>query len=209
MRRSAPPAARRRSRLEESTKVARTAAAIYRRAESCATAGSLGVAGLLWLASAAGLVALQAQVASSSGGLTVPDVVPFYGSHELFELLERYGEAGRRAFLRFTLYDAFYPCVAYGFALLLLASLVRPLAESDVRWACVAFLPLVGLAVELLEQAGFLLILHRFPRRSPALGWAVAVLSAAKLLLLGALLLVLTALAAGRVALRRRRSARR
>jgi hypothetical protein len=191
------------------TKIAYAAIAIYRWAEVHATSRNLVLGGLLWLSSVAGLIALQVQVVSLSGGLTVPDVVPFYGSHQLFDLLERYGEAGRRAFLRFALYDVFYPFVAYGFALLLIASLARPFAMVRVRWAYLALLPLAGLVVEILEQAGFVVILLLFPGRLPALGWALAALSSAKLLLLGGLLLALLALATARVALRVRRPTRR
>jgi hypothetical protein len=183
--------------------------AIYRWAEVRASPRNLTLAGLLWLSSVVGVVALHAQVASRSGGLGVPDVVPFYSPQQLRDLLERYGEAGRRAFLHFALYDVVYPFVAYGFALLLLVSLVRPFAMARIGWAYLVFLPLAGLVVELLEQAGFLVILLVFPRQLPALAWALAALSSAKLLLLGGLLLTLSGLATVRVALRLRRPTRR
>jgi hypothetical protein len=193
----------------ESAEVSDIAIAIYRWAEVRASSRNLTLASLLWLPSVAGVAALQAQVASRSGGLTVPDVVPLYSPQQLFDLLVRYGESGRRAFLYFALYDVFYPFVAYGFALLLLTSLVRPFAMARIRWAYLVLLPLAGLVVELLEQAGFLAILLVFPRQLPALAWALAAVSFAKLLLLGGLLLALFALATARVALRVRRPTRR
>jgi hypothetical protein len=147
-------------------------------------------------------VVLQGRVASASGGLAVPDVTPLYSPTELFALLEGYGEAGRRAFLVFTLYDLFYPFVAYGFALLLLASLVRPFVGTHPRWIRAVLLPPVGLAVELLEQVGFLVALLSFPRSSRALGWTLSVLTSAKLVLLAALLLVASSLAVARAAAR-------
>ena len=70
-------------------------------------------------------------------------------------------------------------------------------------------LPLGGLAVELLEQLGFLLTLLLFPNRSYALGWAVSTLSSAKLVLLAALSLSLVSLVCTHVAKRVRRPTRR
>jgi hypothetical protein len=181
---------------------------IYRRAELHATGRKLVLGGLLWLVSAAGVIALQARVAALTGGRPVPDVLPFYTPQQLSALLDQYGEAGRRAFLQFTLYDLLYPFVAYGFALLVLAWLVRPFVRVDPRWAYVALVPVVGLAVELLEQIGFLLALFLLRDGSGA-WWPLAAVSAAKLIVLGALAVGLLALGVARVALRLRRPASR
>jgi hypothetical protein len=193
----------------EPTKLADIVITIHRWTEVHATSRNVILGGLLWLASAGGVIALQAQVTSQSGGLSVPDVVPLYGPRQLFETLERYGDAGRRAFLRFTLYDLFYPLVAYGFALLLLASLLRSFTKAHPRWSYLVLLPFGGLAVELLEQAGFLVSLLVFPQRPLALGWALSVLSAGKLFLLGLLVVGLCMLMAAAAAARVRRPTRR
>lgn len=189
----------------ESTRLTAIANTIHRWAELRATRRNLILSGVLWLVSAAGVVALQARVATLTGGRPVPDVVPFYTPQQLSTLIDQYGEVGRRAFLQFTLYDALYPFAAYGFALLLLASLLRPLARVRASWAYFVLLPLVAISVELLEQFGFLLTLLFFPLGSQALGWSLAALSAAKLILLGGLTVLLLLLASARVVMRLRR----
>jgi hypothetical protein len=134
--------------------------------------------------------------------------VPFYTPRQLSALLDQYGEVGRGAFLQFTLYDVLYPFAAYGFALLVLVSLLRPFARVRASWAYFVLLPLVGLAVELLEQFGFLVTLLLFPLAPQVLSWPLAALSAAKLLLLGSLSVLLLLLALARVAMRVRRPTR-
>ncbi len=182
--------------------------ALYRWIEPQATPRVLGFGAVLWIASALGVLILRSRVATRTGGLPVPDVEPFYAAGDLFALLEQYGEPGRRAFLEFTLYDVLYPCVAYGVAALALAALMRPLVEARSRWAWMIVLPLAGLVVEVLEQAGFLAALALFPARVPALAGAVSVLTLAKFVLIAALVSSLGALAVWRalVSVRRRSS---
>jgi len=168
---------------------------LYRWIEPHATPRALGFGALLWIASALGVLTLRSRVARRAGGLPLPDVQPFYGAGDLFTLLEQYGEPGRRAFLEFTLYDILYPCVAYGVAALALAALMRPLVEARARRAWMIVLPLAGLVVELLEQAGFLAALALFPARVPALAGAVSVLTLAKFILIAALVSSFGALA--------------
>ena len=150
-------------------------------------------------------------MATRSGGLAVPDVQPFYTGAELYALLERYGPAGRRAFLEFSLYDLLYPFVAYGLAALALAALTRSLVAAQPRWGWIVWLPLVGLVVELLEQAGFLGALALFPTRSDLLGSALPVLTRLKFLVITALGILLVALGLLRTlaALRRQREGSR
>lgn len=147
-------------------------------------------------------MALQLHVTTHSGGRAVPDVIPFYTPHQIFDLLEEYGEPGRRAFLYFTIYDLYYPLVAYGMVLMLLCALLRPFVSRRPAWRIAVLLPIVGLAVELFEQFGFLLALATFPSRWFPLGVALSALSAAKFILLGALLVLLASLVGARAALR-------
>lgn len=175
---------------------------IYGVAASRATARNLAVAAVIWAASALGVVALQSHVTANSCGRAVPDVIPFYTPHQLFDLLEEYGEPGRRAFLYFTFYDLYYPLVAYGTVLMLLCALLRPFVSRRPAWRTAVLLPIVGLAVELFEQFGFLLALGTFPSRWFPLGVALSALSAAKFILLGALLVLLGSLVGARAVLR-------
>lgn len=168
----------------------RFATAIYRLVEPRATSALVAVCGLLWIASAVVVIALQGRVAAATGGLAVPDVSPLYTATDLYALLGQYGEPGRRAFLVFTLFDVVYPFVAYGFALLALAALARPLIAARPFLACILFLPIAGLGVELLEQVGFILILLAFPTRMPLVAQFTSGLSLVKLGLLLMLVLV-------------------
>jgi len=133
-----------------------------------------------------------------TGGLTVPDVVPFYSPTDLYALLEQYGEPGRRAFLEFTLFDIAYPFVAYAFVAVLLAALARPTIAARPALVFIVLLPAAGLLVELLEQAGFLLVLRLFPVRLAMVAWATSALSLLKLGLLLLLVLITISLAACR-----------
>lgn len=156
---------------------------------------------LLWVVSVAGVVALQSRVWDLSGGISVPDVQPFYGPTELYTMLEHYGEAGRKAFLDFTLYDIYYPFVAYGAACLALVSLTRSTTCSHPRLIWVLVVPIAGLLVELLEQACFLGVLAGFPTRMPYLAFAASVLTVLKFALILVLLSCLAAFSFWRVIL--------
>jgi hypothetical protein len=162
--------------------------------ESHATRAHVALGSLFLVASALVIVALQGRVASVTGGLAVPDVSPLYTPGDLYALLEQYGEPGRRAFLGFALFDVLYPFVAYGFAALVLAALIRPGGAARPALTAVVFLPVAGLVVELLEQAGFLLVLFLFPTRLAFVAWAVSGLSLLKLALLLLLVLVMMGL---------------
>ena len=172
----------------------RMAAAIYRRFDPVATPSTIAASGALWTAAALVVVGLQARLSAVAPGLSVPDVLPFYTPRDLYLLLDHYGTAGRDAFLLFTLYDVFYPFVAYGFATLVLVALLRPRLPSHPTWVALSLLPAVGLVVELLEQVGFLVVLAFFPTRVAPVAWATAALSALKLTLVLVLLLILVAL---------------
>jgi hypothetical protein len=182
---------------------------LYRWIEPHATPRVLGLGALLWIGSALGVLAFRSRVTARTGGLPLPDVRPFYAPGDLYTLLEQYGELGRRAFLEFTLYDILYPCVAYGVAALVLAALMRSLVEARAGWASIIVLPLAGLVVELLEQAGFLASLALFPARVPALASAVSVLTLVKFVLIAALVSSLGGLALWRALVCVRRPARR
>jgi hypothetical protein len=158
-----------------------------------------------WLLAAGGVRVLQARVSARSGGHAVPDVQPLYTGEELYLLLEKYGDPGRDAFLQFAAYDVFYPFIAYGLAALVLAALSRPAVQAHARFAYVILLPLAGLFVEILEQAGFLVVLALFPIRVSVLAAAVSVLTALKFLLLAALLSALLGLGLWRGARQARR----
>lgn len=182
----------------------RLAGAIYRRSQRFATPSTIAVAGALWAVAALIVVVLQARVSADAPGLPVPDVVPLYTPQDLYRLLEQYGASGRSAFLTFALYDVFYPFVAYGFATLALVGLLRPRLPSHPTWTALLLLPAGGLIVELLEQAGFLIVLAFFPARIVPVAWATAVLSVFKLTLLLGLLLALAILLCWRVGSRGR-----
>jgi hypothetical protein len=169
--------------------VART---LYRWIEPHATRWKIALCGVLWVTSALVIITLQHRVASVAGGLTVPDMLPLYTPADLYTLLEQYGEAGRTAYLFFALFDIFYPFAAYAFVALVLAALVRSGFEGRPPWVSVLLLPAAGLFVELLEQAGFLLILFLFPSPVAYVAGATSVLSLLKLAIL--LALALTAL---------------
>jgi hypothetical protein len=154
--------------------------------------------GIIWIASTLVVLALQRRVASVTGGLEVPDVMPLYSPTDLYALLEQYGEPGRRAFLEFTLFDIAYPFIAYAFVALLLTALARPVIAVRPTLVFIVLFPVAGLVVELLEQAGFLLVLRFFPVRVATVAWATSALSLIKLSLLLFLVLLTVSLVACR-----------
>lgn len=165
----------------------------YHRLAVRATPRALAGGVLLWLVSALGIVALQSRVAALSGGLPLPDFHPFYTPTSLYGLLEQYGVSARKAFLHFTIYDFYYPFVAYGVASLALASLIRSFIDAHPRLVWVLVVPLAGLAAELMEQVCLLLILSLFPAKV----FFLAVIASASTLLKFALILVLVSSLAG------------
>lgn len=170
------------------------ATSLYRWVEQRATPQAIATAFGAWLLAAVGVRVLQARVSALSGGLAVPDVQPLYTGEGLYSLLEGYGASGRSAFLQFAVYDLVYPLLAYGLAALVLAALSRRVVSAHPAFAYVILLPLAGLLVELLEQAGFLVALAFFPTRLSALAVAVSLLTKLKFLLLAALLSTLLGL---------------
>lgn len=167
---------------------------LYRFFAERASRRNLLLAGVTWLALAGGILLLRSHLGAATGGLSPADLQPLYGPDRFYDLLEAYGEHGRRIYLRFVLLDMIYPIAAYGFAALAMAALVRARTSQRTWQQALVSLPIAGLAVELLEQLGFLAALLAFPRRLAMVVWPTSGLTALKFLLLASVIAALSAL---------------
>lgn len=109
------------------------------------------------------------------------------------QLLLQCGAEGRR------LYQTVYLPVDLGFALLWACTVAALLAWAGVRPTALVLLPFAAMALDWAENAAVWQLLAAFPERRPLIAGVVALITAAKLLLAGAAMLLATALLPARL----------
>ncbi|MEK4075669.1 hypothetical protein MHI01_17505 [Paenibacillus sp. FSL M7-0656] len=105
----------------------------------------------------------------ATGGGQSPDSSFLYTADDLYQMAEHYGEAGRSAYIqaRFT-FDLIWP-LAYLFLLVVLLSILYRDLPVKSSWRWVNLIPVLGWAMDMLENIGASLIMHRYPERTPVL----------------------------------------
>jgi hypothetical protein len=152
--------------------------------------------GVAWLALSSGNGVLLARLRNATGSLPILDLQPLMPPERLYAILDQYGEQGRDAYLRFALLDVIYPMAACAFFAVVLAALAQPFSVHAA--ALLLLLPFAGLALELVEQAGFLIILGVYPRRVEAIACFTTSITALKLAVLALLAVSVACLLAWR-----------
>lgn len=105
----------------------------------------------------------------ATGGGQSPDSSFLYTANDLYQMAEQYGEAGRSAYIqaRFT-FDLIWP-LAYLFLLVVLLSILYRVLPVKSCWRWVNLIPVLGWAMDMLENTGASLIMSRYPERTPVL----------------------------------------
>ncbi|MGY1941717.1 hypothetical protein [Nocardia gipuzkoensis] len=112
-----------------------------------------------------------------SGGAGKPDLLVFAEPRVILDTLTRYGAQGRAMYVWSTLADTGFAVSLAGLGALLL---IR--AWPQQRW--MLWLPPAFCALDLVENAGLLVMVARFPAFSPTLGWFASIVTSAKLIAL-------------------------
>jgi uncharacterized BrkB/YihY/UPF0761 family membrane protein len=96
-----------------------------------------------------------------------PDSSFLYTANDLYQMAEQYEEAGRSAYIqaRFT-FDLIWP-LAYLFLLVVLLSILYRVLPVKSHWRWVNLVPVLGWAMDMLENFGASLTMHRYPAHTP------------------------------------------
>jgi len=128
----------------------------------------LGTLAVFVLFTALVLPGQAAQAERASGGAGSPDTSLLYTPGQLYAMAERYGPAGRAAYIRarFT-FDLVWPLVYTAFLTAGVAwafGRVRPPAS---RWQCASLVPILAMGFDFLENLSTALVMARYPARTP------------------------------------------
>jgi hypothetical protein len=177
--------------------------------ENLARGKNIAIAGVVYAAFATVLNLGGAKIEEIAGSGSILDLRQYFTEAEAFAVLTRYGEEGRRLYVRLELVDLIYP-LAYGtlFALILAYLLPRAFAASSAMRK-LALLPALAVCMDYFENAGLITMASTYPERWPSLGTATGLFNAAKWMVMATcILLTVTGLLSWAVhSLRRRREA--
>jgi hypothetical protein len=100
------------------------------------------------------------------------DLMFFYTPTQAFEMMDKYGEAGRALYLKIELTaDIFYPIIYTLFYGLLLSWLFQRAFKSDSRMQKLNVIPVGAWSFDLLENAGIVSMLAMYPSKPALLAW--------------------------------------
>lgn len=117
-----------------------------------------------------------------SGGVRIPDMQGFYEADQAYATLTALGEAGRRAYLNFLVFGDVLLPLAYGSFLIIALGLgIRGMLAGRRHGVLrLNLLPVLAVALDLLENLVLLILLARFPERVDALAAFAGTLTLAK-----------------------------
>jgi hypothetical protein len=158
------------------------------------TTGWVALAGLVIfvLFSALVLPRQAAQADAETGDAGSPDMSLFYAPETLYEWADTYGVEGRAAYIRarFT-FDLVWPVVYALFLTTAISWVYRSAFSSDSPWQRANLVPILGMALDYLENLATSLVMARYPDPTPVIVWLAPVLTLAKWVFVGGSFLVL------------------
>ncbi len=106
-------------------------------------------------------------------GEPTPDTSFFYTASDLYAMAEAYGVEGRAYYIhaRYT-FDLAWPLAYVMFLVPTTAWLLKPW-EQDRKKRLLVLVPLAGFLFDLLENAGAVLVMSRYPARTWVIDWLV------------------------------------
>lgn len=138
---------------------------------------------------------MAAESAARTGGAQQPDTSFIYSPADLYRMAEAFGPAGRQAYIvaRFT-FDVVFPIV-YGAALIALISWLAGQAfPPDSPWRLLNLAPVAGMAFDHLENIATVLVMARYPLRTPVVDLLAPIFTFIKWVFVGGSFVVLLAL---------------
>jgi len=125
---------------------------------------------------AAGILAFAA-----NKHVTPLDLMFFYSPTQAFEMIDKYGEAGRSLYLKIELTaDIIYPIIYTLFYGLLLSWLLQRAFQSDSRMQKLNVIPVGAWFFDLLENVGIVSMLAVYPAKSALLAWLTMIFGSLK-----------------------------
>lgn len=124
---------------------------------------------LVFLLFTAFVLPAQAQKAEAETGSSVsPDTSFIYTPRQLYEMADRYGEEGRKAYIqaRFS-FDLIFPLVYTAFLVVLISWLARAFIPAASPWRFINLVPILGMLFDFLENTSTSLVMARYPASSP------------------------------------------
>jgi hypothetical protein len=125
---------------------------------------------------AAGIMALAA-----NNSVMPLDLMFFYTPQQAFEMMDRYGEAGRSVYLRIELTaDIIYPIIYTLFYGLLLSWLFQRAFRSDSQMQKWNVMPVGAWLFDMLENVGIVSMLIMYPSQPEIMAWLTMLFGAIK-----------------------------
>jgi hypothetical protein len=142
--------------------------------------------------------ATQAEV--ETGEAASPDTSLFYTPETLYELADDYGPEGRQAYIRtrFT-FDLVWPIVYALFLTTAISWLYGRTFPAGSPWGRANLVPLVGMALDYLENISTSLVMARYPDPTPVVVWLAPVFTLTKWFFVGGSFVVLVVVIIGAV----------
>lgn len=145
-----------------------------------------GVAALFLLFMLTVLPGMAVRTEEMTGSTVSPDTSFLYTAHDLYEMAEAYGAAGRAFYIstRFT-FDIIWPLVYLLFLTAVITAVFRPLDRGS-PWRKANLLPWGGVVFDFLENIGASVVMYRYPLHSPLVAELTPVFTFVKWLLIAA-----------------------
>jgi len=122
-----------------------------------------------------------AQLEEITHGVGALDVEMFATAEDIYDVLDRQGEAGRAFYKRLLLTtEVVFPLVYRIFNVLFIAFLFGRWLSPESRWNKLCLLPLIGMIADYCENALVLTMLFNYPERLSGIASVVGVLTTIK-----------------------------
>jgi len=138
---------------------------------------------------------VAAQSAARTGGAKQPDTSFIYSPADLYQMAEAFGPAGRHAYIvaRLT-FDVVFPIV-YGIVLVAVISWLAGKAFAPGSpWRLLNLAPVAGMAFDYLENTATVIVMARYPLRTPVVDLLAPIFTFIKWVFVGGSFVALAAL---------------
>jgi len=138
---------------------------------------------------------MAAESAARTGGAKQPDTSFIYSPADLYQMAEAFGPAGRQAYILARLtFDVVFPIV-YGIVLIAVISWLAGKAFAPGSpWRLLNLAPVAGMAFDYLENTATVIVMARYPLRTPVIDLLTPVFTFVKWVFVGGSFVVLLAL---------------
>lgn len=153
---------------------------------------TLAALGVFLVFTATVLPSQAAQAEATSGGAPSPDTSLVYTPEALYAMAAAYGPEGRAAYVRarFT-FDLIWPLVYLAFLATAISWLARRAFGPASPWLRLNLVPVIGAALDYLENVTAALVIGRYPARTPIVDLLAPAFTLLKWLFVGGSFVVL------------------